>query len=127
MLSNKTKGYLSYHHFRVGPASDDYQLSISGFSGNTTDLITVSGGDASSYNINGMKFSTRDRDNDKWNNDNCATNPHVGGKSGEWWYNDCSFIYPNNQYNYTYSIYISSRYQSLPFIEIRIRPINCNI
>ena len=25
ILSNKTKGYLSYHHFRVGPASDDYR------------------------------------------------------------------------------------------------------
>ena len=30
---NKTKGYLSYRHFRVGPASDNYRLSISGFSG----------------------------------------------------------------------------------------------
>ena len=34
------KGYLPYCHFRVGPASDDYQLSISGFNGNTTDPIT---------------------------------------------------------------------------------------
>ena len=34
MLKGKTKGYLSYHHFRVRSASDDYQLSISGFSGN---------------------------------------------------------------------------------------------
>ena len=57
MLSNKTKGYLSYHHFRVGPASDDYQLSIS--DGNTTDPIT------GSHSLNNMKFTTRDRDNDK--------------------------------------------------------------
>ena len=61
MLSNKTKGYLSYHHFRVGPASDDYRLSISGFNGNTTDPILVPGGN----NLNGMKFTTRDKDNDK--------------------------------------------------------------
>ena len=33
MFPNNTKGYLSYHHFRVGSASDYYQLSISGFSG----------------------------------------------------------------------------------------------
>ena len=28
MLSNKAKGYLSYHHCRVGPVSDDYRLII---------------------------------------------------------------------------------------------------
>jgi len=41
MLTDKTKGYLSYNHFRVGPTSDDYQLSISGFSGNTSDPVLV--------------------------------------------------------------------------------------
>ena len=57
MYNNKTRGYLSYRQFRVGPASGDYQLNISGFSGNTSDPI------AGSHSLNGMKFSTRDRDN----------------------------------------------------------------
>ena len=35
VLPNKTKEYLSYCHFRVGPEPDDYQLSISGFSENS--------------------------------------------------------------------------------------------
>ena len=73
MFPNKTKGYLSYHHFRAGPASDDYQLSISGFIGNTTDPIT-----SHRHSLNGMKFTTRDRDNDQWKDHNCAVH-NVGG------------------------------------------------
>ena len=94
MFTNKTKGYLSYRHFRVGPASDDYRLSISRFSGNTPDPIT------GSYSVNGMKFTTRDRDNDKWSSHNCAV--HYVGNAGGWWHNSCSRIYPNHQYNHYY-------------------------
>ena len=118
MLSDKTKGYLSYHHFRVGSASDDYRLRISGFCGNTTDPITPSG-------LNGMKFTTRDRDNDKWNGRNCAVDD--AGHAGGWWYNSCSQIYHNHQYNNRYSVYLNGQWHSLPFIEIKIRPVNCNI
>ena len=118
MLSNKTKGYLSYHQFRVGSASDDYQLSISGFSGNTTDPIN------SDHSVNIIKFTTRDQDNDKWGL-NCAVH-YRGGNAGGWWYNSCSQTYPNHQYNHKYSVYLSGQWYSLPFIEIKIRPLNCN-
>ena len=119
MLSNKTKGYLSYHHFRVGPASDDYRLSISGFSGNTSDPIT------GSYSVNNMQFTTRDRDNDKWKL-NCAV--HVlGGNAGGWWYNYCSHIFLNHQYNNYYSVYLNNHWLHLPFTETKIRPVNCNL
>ena len=115
MLTNKTKGYLLYRHFRVGPASDDYRLSISGFSGNTTDPIT------GSHSVNGIKFSTRDRDNDNGgSNYNCAV--HNGG--GGWWYNACSLIFLNHQYNHIYSVLFN---HSLPFVEIKIRSLNCNL
>ena len=117
MFTNKTKGYLSYCHFRVGPASDDYRLSISGFSGNTTDPITGS--------HSGMKFTTRDRDNDKWSS-NCAVRD-IGSDPGGWWYNKCSHIHPNHQYNHSYSVYLNGRWHSLSFIEIKIRPLNCNL
>ena len=72
MLSNKTTGYLSYHHFRLGAAFNDYQLSISRFSGNTTDPIT------GSHSLNNIKFTTRDRDNDE-GRINCAVY-NSGGK-----------------------------------------------
>ena len=122
MLSNKTKGYLSYLHFRVGPASDDYQLSISGFSGNTTDPIT------GSCSLNNMKFTTRsgrDRDNDKWTNHNCAV--HYSGSAGGWWYNGCSYLHPNHQYNDAYSVLLNGQWYALPFLEIKIRPLNCRL
>ena len=57
MFPNKAKEYLSYQYFRVGPASE--QLSISGF---TTDPII---GSSKSLTSVDMKFTTRDRDNDK--------------------------------------------------------------
>ena len=119
MLSNETKGYLSYHHFRVGPASDDYRLSISGFSGNTTDPI------ASSH-LNSMKFTTRDRDNDKYAGYNCAVHS-ADRNAGGWWYNFCSNVFLNHQYNNILSVYLNGQWYSLPFIEIKIRPVNCNI
>ena len=119
MLSNKTKGYLSYHQFRVGPASDDYQLSILGFSGNTSDPIT-----GTQLNIS-LKFTTRDRDNDRIGNGyNCAVHGG-GGNAGGWWYNKCSRTFPNNQYNHMHSVYLNSQWHSLPFIEIKIRPLYC--
>ena len=58
MLSDKTKGYLSYRHFRVGPASDDYRLSISGFSGNITDPI-IAGGESSTRFANTSRLPSR--------------------------------------------------------------------
>ena len=116
MLSNKTKGYLSYHYFRVGPASDDYQLSISRFSGNTTDPITGT--------QNGMKFTTKDQDNDRWSGYNCAF--HYVGNTGGWWYNFCANLYLNHQYNHKFSIFLNNNWHRLPFVEIKIRPLNCN-
>ena len=118
MFPNKTKGYLSYHHFRVGPASNDYHLSISGFSGNTTDPST------GSSSLNGMKFTTRDRDNDKWSS-NCAV--HAVGNAGGWWYRHCSHTFPNHQYNHRNSVYLNYQWHSLSFIEIKIRPLKCNL
>ena len=41
-FSNGTKSFIHYTHFRVGPATDNYQLSISGFTGITpTDPVTT--------------------------------------------------------------------------------------
>ena len=88
---NGTNGYLSYSNFRVGPATEQYPLTISGYSGVTTDPFS------SHDKLNGMKFTTRDRDNDRWSG-NCATNHQDNGFRGGWWYNSCSPILPTNSY-----------------------------
>ena len=114
-FTNGTKGYLSYSNFRVGPATEQYPLTISGFDGVTTDPF-------STYAINGMKYTTRDRDHDNWGN-NCAVHD-AGGNSGGWWYRACSDIFLNHQYNKGYTIYLNGQWHPLPFIEIKIRPKN---
>ena len=56
-------------HFGVGPQSDNYRLSISGFTGITpTDPFYTYGP------LNGLQFSTHDRDNDVWSTGHCALN-----------------------------------------------------
>ena len=76
------KSYLLYSSFRVGPASSNYQLSISGYKGNSS-------GDPIS-SMNGMYFTTKNKDNDKWDK-NCAT--AFVDIAGGWWYRSCSSIH----------------------------------
>ena len=120
MFANKTKGYLSYRYFRVGPASDNYRLSISAFSGNTTDPII------GTYSLNGMKFTTKDIDNDIWGGGNCAILSD-GGNGGGWWYRHCTNIHLNHQYNHWGTVHLNGQWHRLPFIEMKIRPLNCNL
>ena len=83
-FTNGTKSYLSYTKFSVGPANSQYQLNISGFTGITTDPF-------SGHSLNGMKFTTKDRDNDKYFQNYAVSGD--GRDAGGWWYNSCSYIY----------------------------------
>ena len=118
-FANGTKSFMHYNHFRVGPATDNYRLSISGFTGITpTDPFTT-------YPLNGQQFSTYDRDNDQRFN-NCAFNGHGSTAPDGWWYNNCFHI--NLNYNYggpSGFIYLAG--YSLPFIEMKIRPSKCEV
>merc|ERR1719295_784704 len=70
-----------YDRFKVGPG-DDYTLTVGGFNDTLSTL-----GDAmasGSWNHNGMKFSTKDRDQDRWSS-NCAQK-----FTGGWWYKACT-------------------------------------
>ena len=117
-LTNGTIIYLPYKQFavRVGPASEQYPLTISGFTGYTTDPfflhLTPTYGGA----LNTMKFTTRDHDNDRWPNHNCAIPAHHSGISGGWWYNYCASIFPNNQLNYKYGVILNGQWHSLSLI-----------
>ena len=69
--------YAEYSTFRVLPETDNYELKVSGYSGNA-------GYNALSYH-NDMMFSTYDRDND----------PGSGHCAARWgsgfWYNNCHY------------------------------------
>ena len=76
-LRSFTKGskYAQYSQFRVDSSVTSYKLAISGYSGTA--------GDSLKYH-NGMKFTTKDRDNDAHSGGNCATI-----NLGAWWYKSC--------------------------------------
>ena len=116
-----TKSYLSYSSFRIGPSSSNYQLSISGFNG-----ITATDPFSTFSSINGMPFTTYDKDNDNWHKNCAITGP--GHYAGGWWYNACTHIRINHgTYKYAHGIFISGRSITLSFTEMKIRPINCKI
>ena len=99
--NDKTWSYLHYNQFSVGSASEEYPLTVGGFTGVGTDLFALGP-------LNGMKFSTPDNDNDKWSR-NCAAT-----WKGGWWYNSCFHININRQ---PPSIGV--------FSEMKIRPKDC--
>ena len=106
--NDKTWSYLHYNQFSVGSASEEYPLTVGGFTGVGTDWLNEQ-----SRPHNGMKFSTPDNDNDKLNGSrNCA----VHYKSG-WWYNDCYHININRQPPVIRS--------QILFSEMKIRPKDC--
>ncbi|XP_062620876.1 fibrinogen-like protein 1 [Saccostrea cucullata] len=74
------EAYSQYSTFYVGDKYNKYVLTVSGYSGTA--------GDSLKYH-NGMKFTTKDNDNDK----NCATQYH-----GAWWYKSCHHSNMNGQY-----------------------------
>nr|XP_022295308.1 ficolin-1-like [Crassostrea virginica] len=78
------KGYAEYSTFAVGDESSKYQLTVSGFEGNIGDSLLYH---------NGMKFSTRDQDNDKRSGSSCSQVYH-----GAWWYKNCQQSNLNGKY-----------------------------
>ena len=68
------------NQFSVGSASEEYPLTVRGFTGVGTDWFI-------SHPQNGMKFTTPDNYNDKYSGGNCAAK-----RKSEWWYNDCTNI-----------------------------------
>ena len=74
---NKT--YAKYGTFQVGDEQALYRLSVGSYSGTAGDSL---------WTHNNMKFSTKDRDNDKSGGVNCAAD-----YGGGWWFKTC---HPSN-------------------------------
>ena len=102
-FNNKTWSYLHYNQFSVGNASEEYPLTVGGFTG--------VGRDGFAYH-NGMKFSTPDNDNDKDRSGNCAASYTSG-----WWYNNCDYVNINRQ--------PPGVLGNVLFSEMKIRPKDC--
>ncbi len=79
--------YAQYDRFAVGSEAENYTLSLGGYSGTAGDALLQGSPDCKSakHCLDGMMFSTRDRDNDIRNQGNCALQSRGG-----WWYRSCS-------------------------------------
>ncbi|XP_026541516.1 fibrinogen C domain-containing protein 1 [Notechis scutatus] len=103
--------------FSVDPEEDGYPITVTDYSGTAGDSF---------LKHNGMRFTTKDLDNDHSEN-NCAAFYH-----GAWWYRNCHTSNLNGQYlkghhsSYADGIEWSSwtgwQY-SLKFTEMKIRPV----
>ena len=117
-LADGTKVFLHYEQFQVASAEEKYKLIIGGFQGTTSDPM---------IGHNGREFSTKDVDNDQHASHNCALNGGPNLPSGGWWYAACWSVNPNNWYKQYYGVYIYDSWNILPFVEMKIRPVQCNI
>ena len=119
--TNGTKTYLHYKQFAIGSARDNYPLQISQYKGiYPIDPFYYS----SSHRLNGMKFTTKDRDNDG-HGGNCAVSGN-GKNSNGWWFRNCALIQLNKQYSEVHKVNDGSSWHNYLFIKMKIRPINCN-
>lgn len=113
--------YAKYSSFTVGAASENYKLTVDGYSGTANDSFS---------NLSGNKFSTVDRDNDGSSHD-CAKK-----LKGAWWYHYCgssfdSYSNLNGIYNTSdittskgsYWYFWKEGYETLKRIEMKIRPL----
>uniref|UniRef100_A0A182YTV1 Fibrinogen C-terminal domain-containing protein n=1 Tax=Biomphalaria glabrata TaxID=6526 RepID=A0A182YTV1_BIOGL len=104
--------FVEFSDFRILNETNNYQLKIGKYKGNTSDDF--------SYH-NNMKFSSFDRDNDV-DTRNCALQ-----YTGAWWYNSCHFSNLNGQWgSKEYSKganweSITGYGASVSFVEMKIR------
>ncbi|VDH97400.1 Hypothetical predicted protein [Mytilus galloprovincialis] len=76
--------YAKYSTFNIEESKSNFMLHIHGYTGTA--------GDSLDYH-NKMMFTTKDKDNDQWRNENCADY-----RKGAWWYKYCIKSNLNGKY-----------------------------
>ena len=110
-FDNETR-YAKYSTFNIGDSATDYTITLGGYSGDA--------GDSMIFPHNGMKFSTKDKDNDV-SLDNCAVL-----FSGAWWYESCYLSNLNGLYLKEYNVkginwFHFRDFHSLKFTEMKLQ------
>ena len=84
--------WAEYSTFSISDEANKYQLTLAGYSGDAGDAMMSPY--FMKYAANGQKFTTRDDDNDTWNEGNCADD-----YGGGWWMGKCTESNVNNKVN----------------------------
>lgn len=111
---NGNRVYALYQSFKIDGVRDNYKLHIHSFEGSAKDGL---------QKHNEMMFSTADRDNDGWQDYNCAREWEAG-----WWFNNCWFVILNGPYYNKSSIRYRGiswnewKHEQLAKTEMKIRP-----
>ena len=113
---SENSAYAKYRSFNVGDSVSKYTLSFSGYSGTAGNAMVAAG--VPTANVNGMKFSTKDQDNDNVSRGhrNCAV-----VSNGGWWYNACHQTLLNGIYQRKFFWYTWKGYSPLAFSEMKFR------
>ncbi|XP_061190237.1 ficolin-1-like [Saccostrea echinata] len=91
-LTDGSRPYEVYDRFWISSEAEKYKLNLRGdFRGTLGDSMMKTG--SSSTVLNGMFFSTSDRDNDRHGGLNCA-DLYKGG----WWFNSCHRAFLNGKW-----------------------------
>lgn len=127
------KEYAHYDHFYVANESQQYRLSIGGYSGTAGNAMQFS----KNYNHDQKLFTTPDRDNDRYPSGNCGAYYSSG-----WWFDACMSANLNGRYyqskykgvrngifwgtwhNITMEYYPTNYRQSFKTVKMMIRPKN---
>ncbi|ALC39860.1 maker546 [Drosophila busckii] len=122
-FKNDTR-YARYTNFTIGSEAQSYELlGVGEYDGNAGNALD--GGDG--YSAKNMKFSTPERDNDKYDYFNCASAFASG-----WWWNDCFWCNPNgvyvntetDEYNFLSIKWDAWQKEPMKFVHMMIRPNN---
>ena len=108
--------YAHYSFFSVGNSGTNYRLNIAGYTGNAGDDMIAH------HNLNGMQFSTIDRDNDPVDR-HCAAE-----HKSAWWHHTCAFsqlngLYLSGQVSYYGVVWykMKNKWESLKFAQMKLR------
>ena len=101
---NQNTRHAHYDTFSVGDVSTEYVLTVGGYSGTAGDSLE---------DLYGMKFSTKDNDNDVSSN-HCAQS-----YQGAWWFGECHRSHLNGQY--PHGVQWPHWPGPLKFIEMKLR------
>ncbi|XP_053141544.1 fibrinogen-like protein 1-like protein [Hemicordylus capensis] len=118
--SNGEIKHADYSSFKVDTEHNGYALRLGNYSGDATDALTTMYETGIHDN---MKFSTKDRDNDRRVDINCALN-----NAGGWWYDNCfSAVLASDNRIYWKGLCTDINACKLASIMIRPNGKNCNI